>query len=217
MLKCCVRLVKNPGNAAVVQIADQKLRRLSLSLSLASSPDIQALLLSDCLLLLQRGPDDRLLLRNPSRWMGGGGGVSGDSKTSLSPVVKLDSLLVRQVATSTAKCSRLQNVLLSLLCGSNVSKKKTVCCFQTTTPSISLAPRRGRCTSWLLVRRQRKTRKNHCYYTAITLLLHSYYTAITHHEGTFTLADLALVPYGLWSFTRARYTLVSIPFEYLLR
>lgn len=64
--------------------------------------DIQALLLSDCLVLLQRGPDDRLLLRNPSRWLGGGGGVSGDSKTSLSPVVKLDSLLVRPVATSTA-------------------------------------------------------------------------------------------------------------------
>uniref|UniRef100_A0A8C5GKZ8 Rho guanine nucleotide exchange factor 11-like n=1 Tax=Gouania willdenowi TaxID=441366 RepID=A0A8C5GKZ8_GOUWI len=59
--------------------------------------EIQALLLSDCLLLLQRGPDDRLLLRFPSRWLGGGGG--GDSKTSLSPLVKLDSLLVRSVAT----------------------------------------------------------------------------------------------------------------------
>ncbi|XP_061664392.1 rho guanine nucleotide exchange factor 11 isoform X2 [Syngnathoides biaculeatus] len=54
--------------------------------------DIHALLLSDCLLLLQRGPDERLLLRHPSRWLGGGGG--GDS-----PLVKLDSLLVRSVAT----------------------------------------------------------------------------------------------------------------------
>ncbi|XP_068443470.1 rho guanine nucleotide exchange factor 11 isoform X3 [Clinocottus analis] len=61
--------------------------------------EIQALLLSDCLVLLQRGPDDRLQLRYPSRWMGGGGGGSGDSKTSFSPLVKLDSLLVRSVAT----------------------------------------------------------------------------------------------------------------------
>ncbi|KAK5858612.1 hypothetical protein PBY51_002739 [Eleginops maclovinus] len=61
--------------------------------------EIQALLLSDSLVLLQRGPDDRLLLRYPSRWLGGGGGGSGDSKTSFSPLVKLDSLLVRSVAT----------------------------------------------------------------------------------------------------------------------
>ncbi|CAJ1086066.1 rho guanine nucleotide exchange factor 11 isoform X1 [Xyrichtys novacula] len=61
--------------------------------------EIQALLLSDCLVLLQRGPDDRLHLRYPSRWLGGGGGGSGDSKTSFSPLVKLDSLLVRSVAT----------------------------------------------------------------------------------------------------------------------
>ncbi|KAK2862956.1 hypothetical protein Q5P01_002489 [Channa striata] len=61
--------------------------------------EIQALLLSDCLVLLQRGPDDRLLLRYPSRWLGGGGGVSSDNKTSFSPLVKLDSLLVRSVAT----------------------------------------------------------------------------------------------------------------------
>uniref|UniRef100_A0A3Q3LZS1 Rho guanine nucleotide exchange factor (GEF) 11 n=1 Tax=Mastacembelus armatus TaxID=205130 RepID=A0A3Q3LZS1_9TELE len=60
---------------------------------------IQALLLSDCLVLLQRGPDDRLQLRYPSRWLGGGGVVSGDSKTSFSPLVRLDSLLVRSVAT----------------------------------------------------------------------------------------------------------------------
>ncbi|XP_059210834.1 rho guanine nucleotide exchange factor 11 isoform X2 [Centropristis striata] len=58
--------------------------------------EIQALLLSDCLVLLQRGPDDRLQLRYPTRWLGGG---SGDSKTSFSPLVNLDSLLVRSVAT----------------------------------------------------------------------------------------------------------------------
>ncbi|KAM3857344.1 rho guanine nucleotide exchange factor 11 [Diretmus argenteus] len=61
--------------------------------------EIQALLLSDCLVLLQRGPDDRLLLRGPSRWLGGGGGGGGDPKTSFSPLVRLDSLLVRSVAT----------------------------------------------------------------------------------------------------------------------
>ncbi|XP_032438285.1 rho guanine nucleotide exchange factor 11 isoform X6 [Xiphophorus hellerii] len=61
--------------------------------------EIQALLLSDCLVLLQKGPDDRLLLRYPFRWMGGGGGVIADTKTSFSPLVKLDSLLVRSVAT----------------------------------------------------------------------------------------------------------------------
>ncbi|XP_028262876.1 rho guanine nucleotide exchange factor 11 isoform X2 [Parambassis ranga] len=61
--------------------------------------DIQALLLSDCLVLLQRGPDDRLQLRHPSRWLGGGGGSGGDTKTSFSPLVNLDSLLVRSVAT----------------------------------------------------------------------------------------------------------------------
>lgn len=64
-----------------------------------SPSEIQALLLSDCLVLLQKGPDDRLLLRCPSRWLGGGVGGGGDSKTSFSPLVKLDSLLVRSVAT----------------------------------------------------------------------------------------------------------------------
>lgn len=61
--------------------------------------EIQALLLSDCLVLLQRGPDDRLQLRYPYRWLSGGGGPSVDGKTSFSPLVKLDSLLVRSVAT----------------------------------------------------------------------------------------------------------------------
>uniref|UniRef100_A0A7N6ADT2 Rho guanine nucleotide exchange factor (GEF) 11 n=1 Tax=Anabas testudineus TaxID=64144 RepID=A0A7N6ADT2_ANATE len=72
--------------------------------------EIQALLLSDCLVLLQRGPDDRLQLRYPSRWLGGG---SGDSKTSFSPLVKLDSLLVRSVATGTPAVSL---VLTSFVC-----------------------------------------------------------------------------------------------------
>ena len=65
--------------------------------------EIQALLLSDLLVLLQRGPDERLLLRGPSRWLGGGGGGGGDTKTSFSPVVQLDSLLVRPVATGKVK------------------------------------------------------------------------------------------------------------------
>ncbi|KAM9424101.1 rho guanine nucleotide exchange factor 11 [Pholidichthys leucotaenia] len=72
---------------------------LSWKISKDKQIEIQALLLSDCLVLLQRGPDDRLQLRYPSRWLGGSGVVSGDTKTSLSPVVKLDSLLVRLVAT----------------------------------------------------------------------------------------------------------------------
>ncbi|XP_016889648.1 rho guanine nucleotide exchange factor 11 isoform X2 [Cynoglossus semilaevis] len=62
--------------------------------------EIQGLLLSDCLVLLQKGPDDRLQLRYPSRWLSGAAGGGGDSKTSFSPVVKLDSLLVRSVATN---------------------------------------------------------------------------------------------------------------------
>uniref|UniRef100_A0A1A8F8P5 Rho guanine nucleotide exchange factor (GEF) 11 n=1 Tax=Nothobranchius korthausae TaxID=1143690 RepID=A0A1A8F8P5_9TELE len=63
--------------------------------------EVQALLLSDYLVLLQRAPDDRLQLRYPSRWLGGGGGGGsmGDSKTSFSPLLKLESLFVRSVAT----------------------------------------------------------------------------------------------------------------------
>src|SRR4029434_6611376 len=44
--------------------------------------EVHVLLLCDLLVLLQKGPDDRLVLRCPSRWLGGGGGGSGDSKTS---------------------------------------------------------------------------------------------------------------------------------------
>ncbi|XP_057199091.1 rho guanine nucleotide exchange factor 11 isoform X2 [Triplophysa rosa] len=59
--------------------------------------EIQALLLSDLLVLLQRGPDDRLILRCPSRSVGGVGAT--DPKTPFCPVVRLDSSLVRPVAT----------------------------------------------------------------------------------------------------------------------
>uniref|UniRef100_W5KK75 Rho guanine nucleotide exchange factor (GEF) 11 n=1 Tax=Astyanax mexicanus TaxID=7994 RepID=W5KK75_ASTMX len=58
--------------------------------------EIQALLLSDLLVLLQRGPDDRLILRCPSRSLGGG---NTDFKSLFCPVVRLDSALVRSVAT----------------------------------------------------------------------------------------------------------------------
>ncbi|KAL4618283.1 rho guanine nucleotide exchange factor 11 isoform X2 [Arapaima gigas] len=61
--------------------------------------EVQALLLSDLLVLLQKGPDERLVLRCPSRSLGGAVGGSGDTKPSLSPVIQLDSLLVRPVAT----------------------------------------------------------------------------------------------------------------------
>lgn len=59
--------------------------------------DVQAVLLSDLLVLLQRGPDDRLILRCPSRSLGGGGNT--DQKTPFSPVVRLNSSLVRSNAT----------------------------------------------------------------------------------------------------------------------
>ncbi|XP_063042451.1 rho guanine nucleotide exchange factor 11 isoform X2 [Engraulis encrasicolus] len=61
--------------------------------------EVHALLLCDLLVLLQKGPDDKLVLRCPSRWQGGGGGGSGDAKTPFCPIVRLDSLLVRSVAT----------------------------------------------------------------------------------------------------------------------
>ncbi|TRY81875.1 hypothetical protein DNTS_004951 [Danionella cerebrum] len=57
--------------------------------------EIQALLLSDLLLLLQRGPDERLVLRCPSRSVGG----ASDPRTPFCPVVRLDTCLVRSVAT----------------------------------------------------------------------------------------------------------------------
>ncbi|KAG1937919.1 rho guanine nucleotide exchange factor [Pimephales promelas] len=57
--------------------------------------EIQALLLSDLLLLLLKGPDERLILRCPSRSLGG----ATDLKMTFCPVVRLDSSLVRSVAT----------------------------------------------------------------------------------------------------------------------
>ncbi|XP_053089332.1 rho guanine nucleotide exchange factor 11 isoform X4 [Pangasianodon hypophthalmus] len=59
--------------------------------------EVQALLLSDLLVLLQRGPDDRLILRCPSRSLGGVGNT--DHKTPFCPVVRLNSSLVRSNAT----------------------------------------------------------------------------------------------------------------------
>ncbi|XP_067255893.1 rho guanine nucleotide exchange factor 11 isoform X2 [Chanodichthys erythropterus] len=61
--------------------------------------EIQALLLSDLLVLLQKGPDERLILRCPSRSLGGVGGGATDLKTPFCPIVRLDSSLVRSVAT----------------------------------------------------------------------------------------------------------------------
>ncbi|KAK1784224.1 hypothetical protein P4O66_003951, partial [Electrophorus voltai] len=61
--------------------------------------DIHALLLSDLLVLLQRSPNDRLILRCPARSLGGVGGGNTDLKTPFCPVVCLDSSLVRSVAT----------------------------------------------------------------------------------------------------------------------
>lgn len=88
---------------AFLSFAFPTLYNLDIRTSFCLPPsEIQALLLSDCLVLLQRGPDDRLQLRYPSRWLSGGGTGGGDSKTSFSPLVKLDSLLVRSVATGNA-------------------------------------------------------------------------------------------------------------------
>ncbi|MGH0170398.1 UNVERIFIED_CONTAM: hypothetical protein FKN15_058844, partial [Acipenser sinensis] len=56
---------------------------------------LQALLLEDLLVLLQR-VDDRLVLRCPTKTLGGGG---SDLKMFFSPIVRLDSVLVRSVAT----------------------------------------------------------------------------------------------------------------------
>uniref|UniRef100_A0A8C2C400 Rho guanine nucleotide exchange factor (GEF) 11 n=1 Tax=Cyprinus carpio TaxID=7962 RepID=A0A8C2C400_CYPCA len=55
----------------------------------------KALLLSDLLVLLQRGADERLVLRCPSRSLGG----APDLKIPFCPILRLDSALVRLVAT----------------------------------------------------------------------------------------------------------------------
>ncbi|XP_037531227.1 rho guanine nucleotide exchange factor 11 [Nematolebias whitei] len=88
--------------------------------------EIQALLVSDYLVLFQKSPDDRLQLRYPSRWLGGGGGVGGgDSKTSFSPLVKLNSLLVRPVATDNKALyiiSTTESQIYELVAGSSSEK-----------------------------------------------------------------------------------------------
>uniref|UniRef100_A0AAY3ZSX1 Rho guanine nucleotide exchange factor (GEF) 11 n=1 Tax=Denticeps clupeoides TaxID=299321 RepID=A0AAY3ZSX1_9TELE len=61
--------------------------------------EMHALLLSDLLVLLQKGADDRLILRCPSRGLGGATGGVAAPKTTFCPIVRLDSLLVRSVAT----------------------------------------------------------------------------------------------------------------------
>uniref|UniRef100_A0A673FZM6 Rho guanine nucleotide exchange factor (GEF) 11 n=1 Tax=Sinocyclocheilus rhinocerous TaxID=307959 RepID=A0A673FZM6_9TELE len=61
----------------------------------AIGKEVQALLLSDLLVLLQRGADERLVLRCPSRSLGG----APDLKTPFCPILRLDSALVRSVAT----------------------------------------------------------------------------------------------------------------------
>uniref|UniRef100_A0A8C2GLK9 Rho guanine nucleotide exchange factor (GEF) 11 n=1 Tax=Cyprinus carpio TaxID=7962 RepID=A0A8C2GLK9_CYPCA len=61
----------------------------------AIGKDVQALLLSDLLVLLQRGADERLVLRCPSRSLGG----APDLKIPFCPILRLDSALVRLVAT----------------------------------------------------------------------------------------------------------------------
>uniref|UniRef100_A0A673H677 Rho guanine nucleotide exchange factor 11-like n=1 Tax=Sinocyclocheilus rhinocerous TaxID=307959 RepID=A0A673H677_9TELE len=57
--------------------------------------EVQALLLSDLLVLLQRAADERLLLRCPSRSLG----AAPDLKIPFCPILRLDSALVRLVAT----------------------------------------------------------------------------------------------------------------------
>uniref|UniRef100_A0A673CJZ6 Rho guanine nucleotide exchange factor (GEF) 11 n=1 Tax=Sphaeramia orbicularis TaxID=375764 RepID=A0A673CJZ6_9TELE len=105
--------------------------------------EIQALLLSDCLVLLQRGPDDRLQLRYPSRWLSGGGGGSGDSKTSFSPLVKLDSLLVRSVATDNKALyviSATERQIYELVAGTSKEKNIWKDFLEKTITSSSLQP-----------------------------------------------------------------------------
>lgn len=61
-------------------------------------PDLQVLLLEDLLVLLQK-QDEKLLLKCHSKTAGG----SSDSKQTFSPVLKLNAVLVRSVATGTVR------------------------------------------------------------------------------------------------------------------
>ncbi|XP_036001940.1 rho guanine nucleotide exchange factor 11 isoform X4 [Fundulus heteroclitus] len=102
--------------------------------------EIQALLLSDCLVLLQKGPDDRLQLRYPSRWLGGAGGVMVDNKPSFSPLVKLDALLVRSVATDKKALyiiSTAETLIYELVAGSPSEKDTWIGLLEKTTKASS--------------------------------------------------------------------------------
>lgn len=61
-------------------------------------PDLHVLLLDDLLVLLQK-QDERLLLKCHSKTAAG----SADSKQTFSPVLKLNAVLVRSVATGAAR------------------------------------------------------------------------------------------------------------------
>ncbi|MGH0180843.1 UNVERIFIED_CONTAM: hypothetical protein FKN15_012722 [Acipenser sinensis] len=94
----CCRGILKVVNQAVKETEnrhrlDQYQRKLDLTpLERTTNP---ALLLEDLLVLLQR-VDDRLVLRCPTKTLGGGG---SDLKMFFSPIVRLDSVLVRSVAT----------------------------------------------------------------------------------------------------------------------
>lgn len=62
------------------------------------TPDLHVLLLEDLLVLLQR-QDERLLLKCHSKTAVG----SSDSKQTFSPVLKLNAVLIRSVATGTCE------------------------------------------------------------------------------------------------------------------
>ncbi|KAK1784160.1 hypothetical protein P4O66_020703, partial [Electrophorus voltai] len=92
--------------------------------------DIHALLLSDLLVLLQRSPNDRLILRCPARSLGGVGGGNTDLKTPFCPVVCLDSSLVRSVATDNKALyviSTSERQIYELVAGT--SSEKNTCFF----------------------------------------------------------------------------------------
>uniref|UniRef100_A0A8C9VI11 Rho guanine nucleotide exchange factor 11 n=1 Tax=Scleropages formosus TaxID=113540 RepID=A0A8C9VI11_SCLFO len=89
----------------------------------------KALLLSDLLVLLQKGPDERLVLRCPSRSLGGAVSGIGDTKPSLCPVIRLDSLLVRPVATDNKALyviSTSEREIYELVAGTSSEKNTSV-------------------------------------------------------------------------------------------
>ncbi|KAG9330146.1 hypothetical protein JZ751_027173, partial [Albula glossodonta] len=104
--------------------------------------EVQALLLSDLLVLLQRGPDERLVLRCPSRLLGGG--TSAELKTTSCPVVRLDSLLIRSVATDNKALyliSASEGQIYELAAGTSSEKNTSV--FLPNHTCVSLSPPPG--------------------------------------------------------------------------